>query len=72
MRAVADGAVLRVHVGPGARRPGLAGLHGNALRVRVSAPPEGGAANRELVRLLAGLLGVRPGRRRHRRGGWGA
>jgi hypothetical protein len=55
-----DGALLRVHVGPGAARPGVAGVRGDALRVRVAAPPERGAANDELLVLLAGALGVRP------------
>jgi hypothetical protein len=58
--AVPDGAVVRVKVVPGASRPGIAGLHGDMLRVRVAAPPRGGAANRELLHLLASLLGVRP------------
>ena len=61
LRAAANGALLRVHVVPGARRAGVAGLHGAALRVRVTARPLEGAANRELLRLLARALGLRPG-----------
>jgi uncharacterized protein (TIGR00251 family) len=60
VRPVADGALLHVHVGPGAARSGVAGFHGTALRVRVRARPVGGAANRELLALLATALGVRP------------
>lgn len=37
---------------------GLAGLHGDALKVRVSAPPVDGAANDMLVKLLAATFGV--------------
>ena len=75
LRALPDGVLLRVHVGPGAKRPGVVGPQGDALRVRVRARPVEGAANRELLALLAGLLGVRPsalsiedgarGRRKH-------
>jgi uncharacterized protein len=46
---------------PGASRAGVAGVHGGALRVRVRARPVEGAANRELLRVLAAVLGVRPG-----------
>jgi len=54
----AGGSVLRLHVRPGASRPGLDGLHGGALALRVGARPVGGAANREVLRVLAAALGV--------------
>lgn len=54
------GALLVVKVVPGASRPGIAGLHGDGIRVRVAAPPEKGRANDELTRLVARALGVRP------------
>ena len=60
VRSAPGGCVIAVWAVPGASHSGVAGTHGDALRVRVTAPPEDGAANRELVRLLADILGVRP------------
>ena len=57
---VGDGGVfLRVHVQPRASRSEVAGLHGDALKVRLHAPPVDGAANEELIRFLADALGLR-------------
>jgi len=47
---------LRLRIQPRASRTELAGMHGGALRVRLSAPPVDGAANQALIRLLADLL----------------
>lgn len=47
-----------VHVQPRAKRSEVAGRHGDALKVRLQAPPVDGAANEELVRFLAESLGV--------------
>ncbi len=56
------GAVLfEVKVVPGASRTRVAGVLGTALKVAVSAPPEGGKANAAVTKLLAGLLGVKRG-----------
>lgn len=58
----ADGAVsFAVKVRPRARRDELAGALGDALVVRLTAPPIEGAANDALRRLLAKALGVSPG-----------
>jgi uncharacterized protein (TIGR00251 family) len=54
----ADGWVLAVHVQPGAKRTGVAGLHGGALKVRVAAPPVEGRANAALESFIAESLGV--------------
>jgi uncharacterized protein (TIGR00251 family) len=48
-----------MHVQPRAARTALVGAHGDAIRVRLAAPPVDGAANDELVRFLADRLGVR-------------
>jgi len=49
-----DGVVtFSVRVVPRASRSEIVGEHDGALRVRIAAPPVDGAANEELVRLLA-------------------
>lgn len=58
----ARGAVLRIRAKPGASRPGIQGLHGGALAVRVRARPVDGAANRELLAVIADALDVAPSR----------
>ena len=51
---------LTLRVQPGARIAGLAGrLADGTLKLRVTAPPEDGRANRAVEALLAGVLGVR-------------
>ncbi|MFZ9630344.1 MAG: DUF167 domain-containing protein [Ilumatobacteraceae bacterium] len=54
------GSIIAVRVVPGASRPGVVGLHGDEVRVRVASPPEGGRANTELCALVARVLGIRP------------
>ena len=49
---------LRLRVAPGAKRAGVVGRHGDAWKVRVAAPPEGGRANDAVVGLLAQTLEV--------------
>jgi len=49
---------FNVRVQPRASRAGVDGLHGDALRVRVNAPPVDGAANEAVVELFAELLRV--------------
>ncbi len=53
-----DRLVLTLHIQPGAKRTGVQGLHGDALKIRVAAPPVEGAANEELRRFLAKTFGV--------------
>jgi uncharacterized protein (TIGR00251 family) len=60
LRIIAHGGSHRfgVRVQPRAAHSGIVGLHGDALKVRLSAPPVDGAANDMLVEILAAALGV--------------
>ena len=58
LTATADGVRLTLHVQPGARRTEVAGLHGDALKIRLAAPPVDGKANACLLAFLARGLGV--------------
>lgn len=58
-RRLADGTiVLAVHAQPGARRTEVAGLHGDALKIRVAAPALEDRANEALIEYLARRLEV--------------
>jgi uncharacterized protein (TIGR00251 family) len=56
--ATRTGIRLTVHLQPNARRSELAGLHGDALKVRIAAPPVDGAANAAVIAFLADRLQV--------------
>lgn len=59
IRVQADGSVtLSLHVQPGAKKTGFAGLHGEALKIRLAAPPVDGKANACLLAFLAEFAGV--------------
>jgi uncharacterized protein (TIGR00251 family) len=53
-----DGVSLRLHVQPGAKKTEIAGLHGDALKIRLAAPPVDGKANACLIEFIARQLGV--------------
>ena len=54
------GAILTIHVQPKASTTECVGIHSDALKIRVAAPPVDGAANDELIRFLARQLSIPP------------
>jgi uncharacterized protein (TIGR00251 family) len=58
VRASDAGVRFAVRVQPRASRSEIVGVHGDAMKVRLSAPPVDGAANEALVELIANVLGV--------------
>jgi uncharacterized protein len=58
-RLAADGRItLTLHIQPGAKKTEFAGRHGDALKIRLAAPPVDGKANEALVRFVAETLGL--------------
>lgn len=53
-----DAVSFRVRVQPRASRTELAGLYGDALKIRIAAPPVDGKANDECRRFIAKLIGI--------------
>ena len=48
-----DSLTIEIRVKPGAKKSALKGLYGNQLKVEISAPPDKGRANKELIGLIA-------------------
>jgi uncharacterized protein (TIGR00251 family) len=55
-----NGCTFQVRVQPKSRRNEIIGLHGDALKIRLTAPPTEGKANQALRKFLAKQLGVPP------------
>jgi len=54
-----DGIIIEVKVDPRSSKKGIVGVMDNILKVKLTAPPVGGAANEQLIELLAEKYGVR-------------
>ena len=50
--------ILEILVQPRANRNEVAGIHGDRLKIRVTAPPVEGKANEQIIKLLAKVFGV--------------
>ena len=56
--ATKTGVRVTLEVRPNAARTSLEGLYGDALKLRIAAPPVDGAANAAVIEFLADRLGV--------------
>ncbi|HKI60955.1 MAG TPA: DUF167 domain-containing protein [Mariprofundaceae bacterium] len=53
-----QGLYLNVHAQPGAKRPQLRGMHGDAVKIAVAEAPQDGKANAAIVRFVADALDI--------------
>jgi uncharacterized protein (TIGR00251 family) len=53
---VADGCMLTVRAHPGARKNAITGIHADAVKIALIAPPADGKANEALIAYLAEAL----------------
>lgn len=58
LRAEGDGVMLSLHIQPGAKKTEVAGPHGEALKIRLAAPPVDGKANAALLAFIAAKVGA--------------
>jgi len=58
IQALPNGLSLKLHVQPKSARNQMVGLRGDALKLKLTAPPVEGAANKACLELLAQTLGV--------------
>ena len=58
LRQGAQQTTLTLHIQPGAKKTEVAGVHGDALKIRLAAPPVDGKANAALIAFVADRLGL--------------
>jgi uncharacterized protein (TIGR00251 family) len=58
-RKTKDGVVIDVKVEPRSSKKGIAGVHDNMVKVKLTAPPVEGEANEQLIEVIAETIGVR-------------
>lgn len=51
--------VMTLHIQPAAKKTEIVGAHGDALKIRLAAPPVDGKANQCLIKFIADQLGLR-------------
>jgi hypothetical protein len=59
IRETEHGIVIHVHVVPRSAKCEVAGVQGDALKLKITAPPVEGQANAECIRFLSDILGIK-------------
>ncbi len=54
-----SGVIIRIHVAPKSAKNEVAGIQGDAVKLKITAPPAEGQANAACIGFLSDLLGVR-------------
>ena len=49
---------IRLYIRPGAAETRVEGTYQDRIKIRISAPPEKGRANKELIKFIAGILSI--------------
>lgn len=49
---------MSCHIQPKSSRDEIVGLHGDSVKIRITAPPVDGKANTHLIKFMAKLFGV--------------
>lgn len=52
------GVTIQVHATPRASKNQIQGLHGDAVKIKLKAPPVDGKANEALIEFISGTLGI--------------
>jgi uncharacterized protein (TIGR00251 family) len=58
------GITIKIKVCPKSAQSGISGIVGDVLKIKVNAPPVGGAANEELIEILSDKRDRRHGKNR--------
>jgi len=58
-RRTKDGIAISVKVEPRSSKKGVSGIMGDVLKVKLTAPPVEGAANEQLIEVIAEMAGVK-------------
>lgn len=59
IKETADGVIFHIQVLPRSSKCEVAGVQGDYLKIKITAPPVDGRANKECLRFLADVLGVK-------------